>query len=229
MNLLTLSGLEVILGIDNVIFIALIVQTLPPNIRNSTRILGLSIALILRILMLFGVSWIMSLNYPLFSLFDFTFTGKTLMLIGGGGFLIIKSMLELKEMFVTPKHRLNVSEKEAKYWKAIMQIVFIDLVLSFDSIITAVGIAGNNLTIIIIAIVVAMIIMLFASKPIGDFIAKYQSLKVIALAFILLVGIFLVAGGLGIDIPKAYLYFAMFFSLGIESINILLQRQKSKA
>jgi predicted tellurium resistance membrane protein TerC len=179
--------------------------------------------------MLFGVSWIMSLNYPLFSLFDFTFTGKTLMLIGGGGFLIIKSMLELKEMFVTPKHRLNVSEKEAKYWKAIMQIVFIDLVLSFDSIITAVGIAGNNLTIIIIAIVVAMIIMLFASKPIGDFIAKYQSLKVIALAFILLVGIFLVAGGLGIDIPKAYLYFAMFFSLGIESINILLQRQKSKA
>ena len=227
-NLLTLSGLEIVLGIDNVIFIALIVQHLPHKTRNSIRLLGLILALVLRIIMLFGVSWIIGLTYPLYSLYGFVLTGKSLMLIGGGGFLIVKSCLEIKEMFAQHLHKLNTTQKDIRYFKAITQIVFIDLVLSFDSIITAVGMAGNNLPIIIMAIFIAMFFMLVASKPIGEFITEYQSIKVIALAFIFLVGIFLVMGGIGIEIPKAYLYFAMFFCMSVETINILLKKYQSK-
>jgi predicted tellurium resistance membrane protein TerC len=232
LNLTTLTGLEIILGIDNVIFIALIVQHLPPSDRGKARLMGLSLAIILRIAMLLGVSWIISLKEPFFTLLGFPFSGRSLMLLAGGAFLIIKPIIELVEMFKEAghphQHVATPTEKKKTMFSVIVQIIFIDLVLSFDSVITAVGMT-NNIPIIIVAIFIAMAVMLLSAKPISDFIAAYPSIKVIALAFIMLVGVVLVAAGFDVEIDKTYLYFSMFFSLGIEVTNILLHKKRSKA
>lgn len=229
LNLTTLTGLEIILGIDNVIFIALIVQHLPPHERSKARFIGLSLALILRVVMLLGVSWVIGLKEPLFELFGFDFSGRSLMLLSGGLFLIIKPIMEIVEMFQGDHgpHVHTSAEKRKSFMNVIIQIIFIDLVLSFDSVITAVGMT-NNIPIIITAIVIAMAVMLLSAKPISDFISTYPSLKVIALAFIMLVGVVLVAAGFDIEIDKTYLYFSMFFSLSIEVINILLNKKRAR-
>lgn len=230
LSLTTLTGLEIILGIDNVIFIALIVQHLPPHERGKARFIGLSLALLLRVVMLLGVSWIIGLKEPLFEMFGFDFSGRSLMLISGGLFLIIKPIMELVEMFHEDGHGPHIAkgaEKRKTFFSVIVQIIFIDLILSFDSVITAVGMT-NNIPIIITAIVIAMAVMLLSAKPISDFITTYPSLKVIALAFIMLVGVVLVAGGFDFEIDKTYLYFSMFFSLSIEVINILLNKKRAR-
>jgi predicted tellurium resistance membrane protein TerC len=227
LNLTTLTGLEIVLGIDNVIFIALLVHHLPTKDRTKVRVFGLSLALILRVLLLFAASWMIGLTKPIFTLFSFPFSGRSILLIGGGLFLVVKSILEIIELFDEHEDAVkpNASNGNEKFWKIVAQIIFIDLVLSFDSVITAVGMT-NNLPIIIIAIVIAMIVMLFSSKPIGDFMYAHPSVKVIALAFILLVGVLLVAGGFDIEIPKGYLYFSMFFAMFVEIINILLAKKR---
>lgn len=228
-NFITLSGLEIVLGIDNIIFLAIIVHHLPEHRRNFVRLFGLSLAIGLRIIMLVGVSWLMSLTESLFTMFDIDFSGRSLLLLAGGLFLIIKGVVEFKEMLDEShiyKHSLTPAHQPE--WRIVLQIIFIDLILSFDSVIVAVGMI-NNLVLIITAIFIAMIIMLIASKAIGDFMYKNPSIKVIGLAFILLVGVFLMANGFGFDVPKAYLYFAMFFSLFVEIFNIKLRNNQARS
>jgi predicted tellurium resistance membrane protein TerC len=226
LNILVLTGLETVLGIDNVIFIALIIQPLAINLRQKARVIGLSLALILRIIMLFGATWIMTLTKPLIVLFDYPISGRDILLIAGGLFLVVKTIHEFKEM-KEEKESPHVVKPQGTFSKIIGEIIFIDLILSFDSIITAVGMT-TNLTIIIAAVIISMIIMLVASKTVGEFIYKHPRVKVIALSFILLVGIFLIGNGFNIDIPKGYLYFAMLFSIFIEIMNITLLDKKSK-
>ena len=216
------------MGIDNVIFIAILVQSLAPDMRNKARIIGLSLALILRILMLLGVAWIIKLKDPLFSCFGLALSGRNLLLILGGLFLIVKSLLELKDMFKAEDHKHTSTSQSNHYWKVIGQIVFIDLILSFDSIITAVGITEAmpyRIPMIILVIIIAMIAMLVSSKSIGDFIYKHQSIKVIALMFIGLIGVMLLLNGFDINMDKGYLYFGMIFSLVTETMNIQLKKK----
>jgi predicted tellurium resistance membrane protein TerC len=224
----TLTGLEIVLGIDNVIFIAILVQNLQATARTKARIIGLSLALILRILMLLGVAWIIKLKEPLFTMFQFAFSGRNLLLILGGLFLIVKAALELKEMFQENEHKNISSTANNNYYKVISQIIFIDLILSFDSIITAVGMTESmpyRIEMIILVIVIAMVVMLLSSKAIGQFIYKHQSIKVIALMFIGLIGVMLLLNGFDIEMEKGYLYFAMLFSLATEIINIKLPKK----
>lgn len=224
-NFVTLSGLEIILGIDNIIFLAILVHHLPEHRRNKIRFFGLSLAIALRIVMLFGVSWVMSLTKPWFTVLGVEFSGHSFMLLAGGLFLIIKSLVELFEMFEASHNEQLSGPSQHPEWRILLQIIFVDLILSFDSVIVAVAMI-SNLYLIIAAILLAMIIMLIASKAIGDFMYKNPSIKVIGLAFILLVGIFLMANGFGYDLPKGYLYFAIFFSLLVEIINIKLKNNR---
>ncbi len=223
LNLMTLTGLEIVLGVDNVIFIALLVQKLERYQRLKARIIGLSLALILRILMLFCATWIMSLTKPLFSIFSFPVSGRSLLLIIGGLFLIIKSGIELFEM-ISHKHEEKHVDAGNRFFKVISQIIFIDIILSFDSIITAVGIS-DNFPIMVIAIVIAMLIMLVGAGPISNFIYANPSIKVQALAFIALVGAILTLDGINIEISKAYLYFAMGFSVLVEWVNMRVRKK----
>jgi predicted tellurium resistance membrane protein TerC len=222
LSLFTLTGLEIVLGIDNVIFIALLVQHLKGKQRNRARFIGLSLALIIRVLMLFCASWIMQLKDPLFSL---PISGRSLLLIIGGLFLVIKSVMELIELFHEEAPKQSEEQtKECKYLKIISQIIFIDIILSFDSIITAVGIS-NNLSIMVIAVVIAIIVMLLASDPIGKYIYANPSIKVLALAFIGFLGVILVFAGFNIEINKGYLYFSMLFAGIVEVLNIKLDKK----
>jgi predicted tellurium resistance membrane protein TerC len=226
LDLFTLATLEVVLGIDNVIFIAIIIQSIPQKLRLKARMIGLSLAFLLRVVMLFGASWIIKLTQPLFTIHNFAFSGRNLLLLIGGIFLIIKSILEIIEMFTAAESLDdNAAVSKKKYWKCITQIIFIDLILSFDSIITAVGIT-DNLLIIIIAIMFAIFVMLASAGPISNFIYKFPSIKIVALCFIALVGVMLICNGLDIVFPKAYLYITMIFSLVIETLNIMLYKKK---
>jgi predicted tellurium resistance membrane protein TerC len=227
LNLITLTGLEIVLGIDNVIFIALLVQHLPKHQRRKARTFGLGLALFLRVLMLLGISWFIKLKETLFSLFNFDFSGRNILLIVGGLFLVVKGFMELKEMFEEEPKGPSNSKASDNYFKVISQIIFIDLVLSFDSVITAVAMSPDNITVIITAIFIAMIVMMVSSGTIGDFINAHPSIKVIALNFILLVGVMLVANGFDYYFSKGYLYFAMFFTLVTEMINIKLSEKKA--
>ncbi len=228
-SFITLSFLEIILGIDNLIFIALVVYKLPKNIKKTARIFGLSLALIIRILMLLTLSWIMGLTEPLFTIFRAEISWKSILLILGGLFLMAKSGYELYGDII--KGGVEDDKKDAKkphnkksLLLAILQISMIDFVFSFDSVITAVGMT-NNIQLIISAVIVSMIVMLICSEYISDFLAKYPSLKIIALAFIFLVGVILFADGFNIEIEKTYLYFALFFTLGVEIINIIANKR----
>lgn len=226
-NLLTLSGLEIILGIDNVIFIALLVEPLNLSLRKKVRLYGLSIALILRILMLFGAKWIISLNETIFRILYITISFKNILLFVGGIFLVIKSFLELKSMILGQEQKkIHHEIIKSKLWYIVYQIIFIDIVLSFDSIITAVGISPDNIMVIIISLVFAMIVMLIFSNQVGDFICKHQSIKVLGLVFIFLIGIFLMGESIEFNIPKGYIYFALFFAGMIETINISISNKK---
>ena len=224
LSLLTLTGLEIVLGVDNVIFIALIVQHLEKNDRKKARFIGLSLALFIRILMLFFATWIMQLTYPLFTIFSFSVSGRSLMLIFGGLFLIVKTIMEFLEMFGKKQEKESSKTKSSSFFNAIVQIIFIDVILSFDSIITAVGLS-DNFSVMVIAIVIAMIIMIISSSTIGNFIYSNPSIKVLALAFIGLVGVMLFLQGFDINFNKGYLYFAMFFSGMIEILNTKLKNK----
>lgn len=223
-SLLTLTLLEIVLGIDNVVFIALVVQHLPAKKRARARTIGLILAMVIRIIMLLGLAWIMSLTEPLFSFSGKSFSGKDLMLLAGGLFLIYKGTEGLREQF---SHEKEVSLKEYKggYFKTIIQIILIDLVFSFDSVMTAVGIT-QLVPVIIIAMVISMIFMLLSSGYISRFIYTYPTLKVLAIAFVLLIGVLLIAEAFGIHVPRGYLYFGMGFSLFVETVNLTAGKRK---
>lgn len=232
---LTLSFLEIILGIDNVIFITLLANKVPEKSRDKVRKFGLMVALVTRILLLLSLSWVMSLTNPLFNLFSMEISGRDLILFFGGTYLIWKASKEIyEEIYQNNSDLANDDENSQKIFKhskhlvliTALQIGIIDIVFSLDSVITAIGLV-NQIPIMVAAIVVSIIVMLIAVKPIGDFVNKYPSFKILALSFLVLVGVILVGESFEIHTNKSYLYFAMFFSLFVESLNLLRIRKKT--
>lgn len=222
-SLATLTALEIILGVDNIIFISILVGRLPESQRQSGRIIGLGLAMLTRILLLMSLAWIMKLTAPLFTLFNQAISGRDLILFIGGLFLIIKSFREIKEAINHQEHHESESKNKVSYLGVLIQIAVLDIVFSLDSVITAVGMA-SHLPVMILAIIIAVGVMMFAAKPIGDFVDTHPTLKILALAFLVLVGISLIAESLDIHIPKGYIYFAMGFSVVVEMINIRMRR-----
>lgn len=222
-SLVTLAALEIVLGIDNIIFINILVGRLPERQRQSGRILGLALAMLTRILLLMSLAWIMKLTAPLFTVFNQEISGRDLILLIGGLFLIIKSFREIKEAINHQEHHNSESKNKVSYLGVLIQVAVLDIVFSLDSVITAVGMA-SHLPVMILAIIIAVGVMMFAAKPIGDFVDTHPTLKILALAFLVLVGISLIAESLDIHIPKGYIYFAMGFSVVVEMINIRMRR-----
>lgn len=222
-SLATLTALEIILGVDNIIFISILVGRLPESQRQSGRIIGLGLAMLTRILLLMSLAWIMKLTAPLFTLFNQAISGRDLILLIGGLFLIIKSFGEIKEAINHQEHHNSESKNKVSYLGVLIQVAVLDIVFSLDSVITAVGMA-SHLPVMILAIIIAVGVMMFAAKPIGDFVDTHPTLKILALAFLVLVGISLIAESLDIHIPKGYIYFAMGFSVVVEMINIRMRR-----
>ncbi len=217
---ITLSFLEIILGIDNLVFIAIVVSNLPTKYRDKARYIGISLALIIRIMMLFTLSWVIKMTNPIFTIYDFGFSFKNLLLIAGGLFLIIKSGMEIySDVKHIEKKKSSKNLASNTFFSAVMQIAAVDFVFSFDSIITAIGIT-TNIPVIVCAVMVSMLVMLFASDKIGKILSKYPSLKIVALAFIFMIGVILLAEGLHIEISKGYLYFSLFFAMAVEYLNI---------
>lgn len=226
--LITLTALEIVLGIDNIIFLAILVAKLPPKSRDKGRILGLAFAMITRILLLLSLFWVMKLTKPLFDIVGNEISGRDLVLLLGGLFLIVKSMKEIKDQILHKEENESQFKASNKLWVVIAEIAVIDIVFSLDSVITAVGIA-KDVTIMIIAVIFAVGVMLFASKPIAHFVEKYASIKILALTFLVLIGGVLVAEGFDIHINKAYVYVAMIFALIVQMLNILDQRKEKNA
>ncbi len=216
--LLSLTALEIVLGIDNIIFISILAGKLPKNQQNLGRQVGLVLAMVTRILLLFSLTWLTRLTSPLFTVFQYEISGRGLILITGGLFLLGKSTFEIHE-------RLEGEEGHASQkvipslTGVIVQIMLLDIVFSLDSVITAIGMV-NEIAIMVTAVVIAVAIMLFASGPISSFVNNRPTLKILALSFLLLIGFSLMADGLGFHIPKGYIYFAMGFSVFVEVINL---------
>ncbi|MCB0309613.1 MAG: TerC family protein [Bdellovibrionales bacterium] len=225
--LLALTGLEIVLGIDNIVFLAILVDKLEESQRKSARLIGLGLAMIARILLLLGISWIMLLTTPLFTVFDNQFSGKDLILLFGGLFLLWKATHEIHHDLEAADEPNIPVKARAGFFSVILQIVLVDIVFSLDSVITAVGMA-EELSIMIIAIILAIIVMLAFAKHISDFIAAHPSLKMLALSFLLLVGVMLVADGFGKHLNRNYLYFAMGFSLFVEVLNLRSRARRAK-
>lgn len=216
--LLTLTTLEIVLGIDNVIFISILASKLPVRQQSRARQLGLGLALITRILLLLSISWIIRLEEPLFEVLGFALSGRDLILLGGGLFLLAKSTREIHERLEgQPGHAS--AKVAASFASVIVQIMLLDVVFSLDSVITAVGMA-DQLGVMVAAVVIAVIIMLAAAGPISNFVDRHPTVKMLALSFLLLIGVNLVADGMGHHIPRGYVYFAMGFSVFVEMLNI---------
>lgn len=227
--LATLTALEIVLGIDNIIFIAILVGRLPAHQRDKGRIFGLGLAMLTRIMLLLSLFWIMKLTTPLFTIFSQDISGRDLILILGGLFLMAKSTTEIHndiENDGEEEHELKSGSAKG-FFNILIQIAILDIVFSLDSVITAVGMA-NNIVVMILAVMIAVGVMMFASKSISNFIEANPTIKILALSFLILVGVTLIAEGLGFHISKAYVYFAMAFSLAVESVNIYTRKKKSK-
>lgn len=221
---LTLTALEIVLGIDNLIFISILVGRLPPERRETARITGLALAMISRVALLFSIVWLTRLVQPWFFIGDFGVSGRDLILGLGGLFLLAKSTLEIHHTIegVEEKREARVF---ANFGMIVTQIAIIDIVFSLDSVFTAVGLAKpDQLPIMVAAIVIAIVVMMWVAGSISAFIERHPTIKVLALAFLILVGMALVAESLHFEIPKGYLYFAMAFSIGVEMLNIRLRR-----
>jgi predicted tellurium resistance membrane protein TerC len=224
--LATLTALEIVLGIDNIIFISILVGNLPEQQRQRARILGLSLAMVSRLLLLFTLTFIMGFTKPLFTLFSFAFSGRDLILIFGGLFLLAKSTHEIHSSLEVSEHEKQ-SARASGFMKVLIQIAIIDIVFSLDSVITAVGLV-KQIPVMVAAIVISVVVMMIAAKPLGEFVDDHPTIKMLALSFLILVGVTLFAEGVGFHIPKGYIYFAMAFSVGVEMINIKLRFKMSK-
>lgn len=223
--LLTLTVLEIVLGIDNVIFISILSDKLPEQQQQKARNIGLLLALIARLGLLMGISWIVSLTQPVFSgtwpLIQkaFAFSGRDLILLGGGLFLLAKSTTEIHHKLENNSEKPNEKSKSLSFQSVIIQIILLDVVFSFDSILTAIGLS-NQLPIMIAAIIISMIVMLAFAGKISAFINKRPTIKMLALSFLLMIGMLLTAESFHVEVPKGYIYFAMAFSLFVEMLNI---------
>jgi predicted tellurium resistance membrane protein TerC len=222
--LASLTALEIVLGVDNIIFISILVGRLPPERRQRARVIGLGLAMITRIALLMSLAWIMRLSNPLFAGLGFDVTGRTLILIGGGLFLLAKSVMEIHDSLEGAEDHGHAAGAHAGFAATLVQIAVIDIVFSLDSVITAVGMA-SDVVVMILAIVIAVAVMMFAARPIGDFVDNHPTIKMLALSFLILVGVALIGEGLGMHIPKGYIYFAMAFSVVVEMLNLRLRRK----
>lgn len=220
--LATLTFLEIVLGIDNIIFISIVTGKLPEHQQGSARTLGLAAALLFRIALLIGISWIIGFSKPLFTVFSFDISGRDLILGLGGIFLLAKSTSEIHHKIEGEEEHINNRVKHGLVG-IIFQIVMLDIIFSFDSILTAIGMT-QHLIIMIIAVVIAMIIMMLASGAISKFINKHPTLQMLALSFLILIGFMLILEAIGIHVPKGYIYFAVFFSLFVEILNMKLRK-----
>jgi predicted tellurium resistance membrane protein TerC len=226
--LLTLATLEIVLGIDNLVFISIAVSKLPPEQRPLARKFGLALACVTRIMLLLSLAFLASMQHNLFSLFGQDFSVRDLVLIAGGLFLLVKGTMEIHDSVEGRGEEEDIDTKpSAVFGYVIAQIAVIDIVFSLDSVITAVGMV-NNKWVMVAAILVAVAVMIFAANPIGDFIDRHPTVKMLALTFIILVGAALVADGFDVHIDRKFLYFAMAFSAGVETLNILSQRKKRR-
>ncbi|ECG8588805.1 TerC family protein [Salmonella enterica subsp. salamae] len=227
LTLITLTFLEIILGIDNIIFLSLIVAKLPGHQQNIGRKLGLGGAMIMRVLLLVSIAWLAHITVPLFTLLRIVVSFRTIILLSGGLFLIYKSLQEIRHEITMEEESQIDDRRHLSLIGAIVQIMLLDIVFSLDSVITAVGLS-QHIFIMVAAVIIAVGVMMFAAKTIGDFVNNTPSIKLLALTFLLFVGVLLVADSLEIHIAKEYLYFAIFFSLSVEILNIVRERKQLK-
>ncbi|MDQ3206181.1 MAG: TerC family protein [Pseudomonadota bacterium] len=224
-TLVTLSAIEIVLGIDNLVFISIAVSRLPPERREVARKFGIAVACISRIVLLLTLAWLAGLTHDLFQLFGQGISVRDLVLIVGGGFLLVKGTAEIRDLIQGEPDSADVHTRPAaSFWAVIAQIAVIDIVFSLDSVIAAVGMA-NQTWIMVTAILLAVAVMLLAAKPLGQFIDRNPTIKMLALAFIVLIGVYLLADGLGVHIPKGYVYGAMGFSALVEVLNLWAKRR----
>lgn len=229
-TLATLTFLEIVLGIDNIIFLTILVNKVEEAKRQAARSIGLGLAMITRIMLLLSLAWVMRLTTPLFSFLDFNLSGRDLILIGGGLFLLYKAATEIFESVEGEEHHEESVARgigRSSFTSIVLQIAVIDIVFSLDSVITAVGLS-DHVPVMVIAIVIAIGVMMLAAKSIGDFVESHPSIKILALAFLVMIGMLLVVEGFGVaHVPKGYVYFAMAFSLGVEMLNIRMRKKRT--
>lgn len=224
--LLTLTALEIVLGIDNIIFISILVGRLPEHQRHRARMQGLGLAMFTRIALLLSLAWVMRLTAPIFTILEQAISGRDLILIGGGLFLLYKSSQEMWENLEgAEEEEVGKGKAVTSYAALLGQIAIVDIIFSLDSVITAVGMA-KHVPVMVLAIIIAVGVMMFAAKAIGDFVDRHPSIKMLALSFLVLVGVALIGEGLDMHIPKGYIYFAMAFSLSVEMINIKIRKRR---
>ncbi len=220
----TLMALEIVLGIDNIIFISILVGRLPEAQRQRARQIGLALAMIARLALLFSLAWVMGLVDPLFSLLGQEISGRDIILIVGGLFLLAKSTHEIHSSMEVDHHS-DGSVKSAGFYSILAQIAVLDVVFSLDSVITAVGLV-DQLSVMVIAIVASVVVMLFAARPIGEFVDANPTIKILALAFLMMIGLTLMAEGFEVHVPKGYIYFAMAFSFAVELLNMRMLKKR---
>ncbi len=226
MSLLTLTAMEIVLGIDNIVFISILTGKLPPEQQPLARNLGLSLALIFRLGLLFAISWVMSLTEPLFSILGKNLSGRDLILLGGGLFLIAKATHEIYDKLEVEHEEKTTVRGSSQFGLILVQILALDIVFSLDSVITAVGMA-QHVFVMVIAMVIAVGVMLVFAGKVGDFVNRHPSMKILALSFLLLIGVMLTAEGMGQHVGKGYIYAAMAFSLGVELLNMRLRKKST--
>jgi len=225
--LATLTLLEIVLGIDNIVFISILVSRLPTSQRNKARIIGLALAMISRILLLLSIKWVMTLTRPLFDIFNESFSGRDMILILGGIFLFGKSTLEIHHSLEGLEKGDSRNSVPATFLGVLLQVMILDIIFSLDSVITAVGMA-EHLAVMILAIIVAVGVMMLSARAIGNFVDSHPTVKMLALSFLILIGVTLVAEGLDFHIPKGYIYFAMAFSIFVEVLNMKVREKAGK-
>jgi len=225
--LITLTALEIVLGIDNIVFISVLVSRCSPRDARRARQIGLSLALVFRILLLFGLTYLMRLTYPVATLFGRDFSWHDVILIAGGLFLIAKATHEIHAEVEADEAEPAAAKVYAAFSMIVLQVVAVDLVFSIDSIVTAIGMA-QDIEIMIAAVVIACVIMYVSSGPVARFVAEHPTTKMLALAFLVLIGVALVADGFSFHIPRGYIYFAIAFSAGVEMFNVLARRNRKK-
>lgn len=224
--LATLTALEIVLGIDNIIFISILVGRLPERQRNLGRTVGLGLAMLMRLALLFSIAWVMGLTEPWFSVLGHAISGRDIILVGGGLFLLAKSTHEIHASLEGAEETVT-GAASATLGSVLAQIAVLDIVFSLDSVITAVGLV-EHVSIMAIAIIAAVGVMLFAARPIGEFVDAHPTIKMLALAFLILVGVTLILEGFEVHVPKGYIYFAMAFSVAVEMLNLRLRRRQAR-
>lgn len=224
--LLSLTVMEIVLGIDNIIFISILASRLPEEQRDRARVMGLSLAVLSRLALLLSLSWVMGLKSPLFELLGHAFTGRDLILIGGGGFLIAKATREIHEK-IEGEEEVSLASGKSGFIGTLIQIMLLDIVFSLDSVITAVGMV-DQLWIMVVAVIISVIIMIIFSRSVSAFIHEHPTVKMLALSFLLLIGVVLAGDGLGHHIPKGYIYGAIAFSVFVEMLNLAAARKRAR-